>query len=57
MTGNEIKEIIKNEVVEAWERLRLYTEVYGAKDDITVSARSKWVVLDDLWCKLYDEEY
>lgn len=52
-----MKEIIKNEVTEAWERLCLYTEVYGAKDDITVRARGKWVVLDDLWCKLYDEEY
>jgi hypothetical protein len=57
MTENKIKEIIKNEVVEAWERLRLYTDVYGAKDDITVNARCKWVTLDGLWCKLYDEEY
>ena len=52
-----MKEIIKNEVVGAWERLCLYTEVYGVKDDITVNARCKWVTLDDLWCKLYDEEY
>lgn len=57
MTTNEIKDTIKNEVEEAWERLRLYTDVYGAEDDITARARCKWITLDDLWCKLYDDEY
>lgn len=57
MTTNEMKEIIKNEVAEAWERLCLYTDVYGFDDNITERARCKWGALDDLWCKLYDEEY
>lgn len=52
-----MKEIIRNEVRNAWKRLCLYIDVYGAGDDLTVKAIAKWNVLDDLWYKLYDEEY
>lgn len=57
MTPKEMKEIIRNEVRNAWKRLCLYIDVYGAADDLTVKARAKWNVLDDLWYKLYEEEY
>ena len=51
------KEIIRNTVTEAWETLDLYSAVYGVDSEITNYQRKRWCVLDDLWCKLYDEEY
>lgn len=57
MRVNEIKEIIKNEVTEAWKRLCLYSDIYGTDDSLTEGARERWYGLDNLWCKLYDEEY
>lgn len=51
------KEIIRNTVTEAWETLDLYSAVYGVDSEITNYQRKIWRVLDDLWCKLYDEEY
>ena len=57
MTTKEMKETIKNEVKGAWERLHLYEDLYGTDDSLTVGARERWYGLDNLWCKLYDEEY
>ena len=56
MRAKEIKETIRHEVREAWERLCLHSDVFGEDDDLTVSARKEWAVLDNLWTKLYGNE-
>lgn len=47
------KEIIKEKVIRAWERTKDETG-----DEMTKKIRLiQWLVLDNLWCELYDEEY
>ena len=57
MTTKEVKEIIKKQVTESWERLCLYTKIYGIDDEITIRTRYEWASLDVLWRKLYSDEY
>ena len=58
MKSEEIKKVIKGEVIHEWELLIFYTECFGAEDSLTCSQRAKWCVLDDLWKQLYpNEEY
>lgn len=58
MTSEEIKKVIKGEVIHAWELLIFYTERFGGEDDLTCRQRTKWCTLDDLWKQLYpNEEY
>lgn len=56
MKSNEIKEKVKTEVKESWRRLCLYTELFGANDELTEIERYKWSALDTLWRKLYPRE-
>ena len=58
MTSEEIKKVIKGEVIHAWELLIFYIESFGSEDALTCSQRVKWCTLDDLWRQLYpNEEY
>lgn len=56
--ANNIKTIIKEEVVSAWEELNAFTVLFGVDHDLTNRQRTVWSTLDDLWNKLYPgEEY
>lgn len=58
MTSEEIKKVIKGEVIHAWELLLFYIESFGSEDVLTSRQRAKWCTLDDLWRQLYpNEEY
>lgn len=58
MTENEMKEVLRKEVNQAWNVLRHVTIIYGVSDKITVHWRGQWYALDSLWNKFYpNEEY
>ena len=58
MTSEEIKNVIKGEVIYAWDLLIFYSERFGSEDDLTCRQRVKWCTLDELWKQLYpNEEY
>lgn len=56
MTKNEMKEILRKEVNQAWDKLTLFTNLYGYNDRRTVELRCKWCALDSLWDKFYPNE-
>ena len=58
MTKNEMKEVLRKEVNQAWDELRCVKSLYGDTDKITVECRAQWCALDSLWNKFYpNEEY
>lgn len=50
------KEIIRERVREAWNKLCLYEETFGMDSEIATIQRYTWHALDGLYCDLYDEE-
>lgn len=58
MTKNEMKEVLRKEVNQAWDVLRLVESLYGDTDERTENWRGQWYALDSLWNKFYpNEEY
>lgn len=51
------KEIIRERVRGAWDKLCLYEETFGVDSESATIQRYMWRALDDLYCDLYDEEY
>lgn len=47
------KEIIREKVRAAWER----TKYDSGDSELNKIRLNQWVILDNLWCDLYDEEY
>ena len=47
------KNIIREAVRKEWDKL---SEMTGDSEEVKIQ-RVRWVVLDDLWNTLYDEEY
>ena len=46
---NELREAVRRE----WDKL---SKIIGDSEEVKIQ-RARWVVLDDLWNRLYDEEY
>ena len=58
MSENEMKEVLRKEVNQAWDVLRYVTSIYGDTDKRTTEWRAQWYTLDSLWNKFYpNEEY
>ena len=55
-SGNEMKEVLRKEVNQAWDVLRLVTSLYGDTDKRTADWRGQWYALDSLWNKFYPNE-
>ena len=56
MSKNEMKEVLRKEVNQAWDLLRYFTSLYGDTDKRTDNWRAQWCALDSLWNKFYPNE-
>ena len=58
MSENEMKEVLRKEVNQAWDMLRYFKSIYGDSDKRIDNWRGQWYALDSLWNKFYpNEEY
>ena len=56
MSENEMKDVLRKEVKEVWEILKIVTSLYGDTDKRTCDWRGRWYALDSLWNEFYPNE-